>query len=115
MRPKRSNVGPREAQGDSGLPGFFPMGYAHVEALGDEGPIRGEENVMANKVLISDLQVTMQLGNNGITLQVKDGNDRHRGYLKISKAYIEWYSGKAQSPSFRKHLDKFVEEAEAAE
>lgn len=67
---------------------------------------------MANQVLIDDLAVSMQLGNKGITLQIKDGEGKHRGYLKISKAYIEWYKGKAQKPSSRQHLDKFILNAE---
>jgi len=47
------------------------------------------------KVCIKDFQVTMALGNNGIELDVSDGNG-HIGDLRIGKATIEWCGGKTQ-------------------
>jgi hypothetical protein len=45
------------------------------------------------KVSIKDLDVSMPLGNNGIELDVYDG-DEHLGDLRIGKATIEWCKGK---------------------
>ena len=48
------------------------------------------------KVSINDLQVTMDLGNNGIELDVYDNDGKHLGDLRIGKATIEWCKGKTQ-------------------
>jgi hypothetical protein len=45
------------------------------------------------KVSIKDLQVSMDLGNNGIELDVYNGTT-HLGDLRIGKATIEWCKGK---------------------
>ena len=45
------------------------------------------------KVSIKDLQVAMNLGNNGIELDIYDNDDKHLGDLRISKAKIEWCKG----------------------
>ena len=37
------------------------------------------------KVSVKDLQVTMQLGNNGIELDVYDNKDKHLGDLRIGR------------------------------
>jgi hypothetical protein len=49
------------------------------------------------KVSIKDLQVAMDLGNNGITLDVYDNQDTHRGDLRIGKATIEWCRGRIRT------------------
>ncbi len=48
------------------------------------------------KVSVKDFQVTMQLGNNGIELDVYDNKDSHLGDLRVGKAKIEWCKGKTQ-------------------
>ncbi len=47
------------------------------------------------KVSIKDLNVSMELGNNGIELDVYDG-DQHLGDLRIGKATIEWCRGRVR-------------------
>ena len=54
------------------------------------------------KVSVKDLNVTMQLGNNGIELDVYDTDDTHLGDLRIGKATIEWCRGKTQSGNGKK-------------
>ena len=68
---------------------------------------------MANQVFVSDLSVTMKLANKGVTLHVEDDRGRLRGYLQVSKAYIRWFRGREQEPRYKKHLNKFIAEAEA--
>lgn len=46
------------------------------------------------KVSVKDLQVSMELGNNGIELDVYDNQGNHRGDLRIGKGTIEWCKGK---------------------
>jgi len=70
---------------------------------------------MANRVVVSELAVTMQLGNNGITLQVQDGDGGHRGYLSISRGHLRWYKGKQPKPTYEITLDKFIWDAENGE
>ena len=48
------------------------------------------------KVSIKDLQVNMDLGNNGIELDVYDNEGKHLGDLVISKAKIEWCKGRTR-------------------
>lgn len=45
------------------------------------------------KVSIKDLQVKMDIGNNGIELDVYDG-DSHLGDLIIGRGRVEWCKGK---------------------
>ncbi len=66
---------------------------------------------MANKVLIDDVSVTMQLKNNGITFQIKGDDDKHRGYLKINRGYIQWFEGRTQKPSCKISIDEFIKPA----
>jgi hypothetical protein len=47
-------------------------------------------------VTIKDLSVHMQLGNNGIELEVKDPQNRHLGDLCIGRATIEWCPGRTR-------------------
>lgn len=46
------------------------------------------------KVSIKDLYVSMDLGNNGIELDVYDGKDTHLGDLIISKSGVVWCKGR---------------------
>jgi len=47
------------------------------------------------KVSVKDLQVSMELGNNGIELGVNDGKT-YLGDLRIGRGTIEWCKGKKQ-------------------
>jgi hypothetical protein len=47
------------------------------------------------QVSVEDLEVSMDLGNNGITLSVRDTNGDYLGKLRIGRAKIEWRQGKA--------------------
>jgi hypothetical protein len=49
------------------------------------------------KVSVKNFSVTMNLGNNGIELEVYDNKDRHLGDLRIGKATIEWCKGRTQA------------------
>jgi hypothetical protein len=48
------------------------------------------------QVSIKDLAVTMELGNNGIELDVYDSSGNHLGDLRIGKATIEWCKGRTR-------------------
>ncbi len=48
------------------------------------------------KVKIKDLQVSMDLGNNGIRLAVNDNDEEFLGNLYIGKAHVVWCKGKTQ-------------------
>lgn len=48
------------------------------------------------KVSVKDFNVSMDLGNSGIELDVYDTQGKHLGDLRIGKATIEWCSGKTQ-------------------
>lgn len=48
------------------------------------------------KVSVKDLAVSMELGNNGIELDVYDNQDNHLGDLRIGKATIEWCQGRTR-------------------
>ncbi len=48
------------------------------------------------KVSVKDLAVSMDLGNNGIELDVYDNQDKHLGDLRIGKARLEWCKGKTR-------------------
>ena len=67
---------------------------------------------MANQVFVSDLSVTMKLANKGISLRVVDGDNKLRGYLRISKAYIRWQHGKEKDPRKQVRLNDFIDWAE---
>ena len=68
---------------------------------------------MANKVKLTEIKADIELGNNGVNLQVLDNEDGHRGHLQISKSKIKWFKGKGQEPVFEMTLNKFIEMAEA--
>jgi hypothetical protein len=48
------------------------------------------------KVSVKDLAVSMELGNNGIELDVYDNQGSHLGDLRIGKATIEWCNGRVR-------------------
>ncbi|HEY9161761.1 MAG TPA: hypothetical protein VIS94_11820 [Desulfomonilia bacterium] len=61
------------------------------------------------KVSIKDLQVNMDLGNNGIELDVYDNNDKHLGDLRIGKATIEWCPGRTHKGNGKqKNWDELI-------
>jgi len=45
---------------------------------------------------VKDLNVTMDLGNNGIELYVYANDGTHLGDLRIGKATIEWCKGRTR-------------------
>ncbi len=45
------------------------------------------------KVSIKNFKVEMNLGNDGIELDIYDSKDTHLGDLRIGKAKIEWCKG----------------------
>jgi intein-encoded DNA endonuclease-like protein len=49
------------------------------------------------KVSVKDFQITMDLGNNGIELEVYDAQNNHLGDLRMGKATIEWCKGKIRA------------------
>ncbi len=49
------------------------------------------------KVSVKDLAVNMELGNNGIELDVYDPDGTHLGDLRIGKATIEWCHGRVHT------------------
>lgn len=49
------------------------------------------------KVSVKDLSVSMELGNNGIELDVYDNQGKHLGDLRIGRATIEWCRGRVRN------------------
>ena len=49
------------------------------------------------QVKIKDLQVSMDLGNNGIELEIKDNKGEHLGDLRIGRAKVEWCKGRIRA------------------
>ena len=49
------------------------------------------------QVSIKDLAISMDLGNKGIELEVRDTNGDHLGDLRIGKAKIEWCKGRTHA------------------
>jgi len=48
------------------------------------------------KVSVDDLDVAMELGNNGIILSVYGNDDTYRGKLRVGKGTVEWCRGKTR-------------------
>jgi len=46
------------------------------------------------KVSVKDFQVSMEIGNNGIELDVYNSQNTHLGDLRIGRATIEWCAGR---------------------
>jgi hypothetical protein len=54
--------------------------------------------------------VTITLGNNGITLKIADNSGAHRGDLRIGQATVEWMKGKTRKGNGIKiPLDKLLD------
>jgi hypothetical protein len=48
------------------------------------------------KVSVKDFQVSMELGNNGLEMDVYDNQDNHLGDLRIGRGTIEWCAGRTR-------------------
>ena len=48
------------------------------------------------KVSIKDLQVTMEIKNNGIEIDVTDNDGVHKGDLFVTKTQLIWCNGKTR-------------------
>ncbi len=48
------------------------------------------------KVSVKDFNVTMEIRNNGIELDITDNNDQHMGDLVITKTKLIWCQGKTR-------------------
>ena len=48
------------------------------------------------KVNVDDLDVAMELGNNGIRLSVYDNDGTYRGKLRVGRGTVEWCKGKTK-------------------
>ena len=60
-------------------------------------------------------EVTITLGNKGVTFQVADNGGKHRGNLRVGRATVEWRKGKTQKGNGKKmSFDKFIELMEGA-
>lgn len=46
------------------------------------------------KVYVNKLDVEMELGNNGITMQVYDTDGSYLGKLRVGRGTVEWCRGK---------------------
>lgn len=54
--------------------------------------------------------VTITLGNNGITLTVADNDGKHTGHLRIGQATVEWRKGKTRAGNgVRMPLSRLIE------
>jgi hypothetical protein len=54
--------------------------------------------------------VTITLGNNGVTFSVADNDGRHVGHIRIGQATVEWRKGKTRAGNGKKFpLSKLVE------
>jgi len=66
------------------------------------------------KVSVKDLQVSMELGNNGIELDVYDNQGNHLGDLRIGKGTIEWTKGRTRKGNGHQvNWDKLISFMEA--
>jgi hypothetical protein len=54
------------------------------------------------KVSIKELEVTMDLGNKGMELDVYDAQNNHLGDLRLGKATIEWCRGRTRTGNGKK-------------
>lgn len=60
--------------------------------------------------------VTITLGNKGITLKIADNSSAHRGDLRIGQATVEWMKGRThEGNGIKLPLDKLIELIEAQE
>ncbi len=48
------------------------------------------------KVNVDDMDVAMELGNNGITFSVYDNDGSYKGKFRVGKGTVEWCKGKTR-------------------
>lgn len=53
-------------------------------------------------------EVTITLGNKGITLKIADNAGKHVGNLRIGQATVEWFPGKVRTNSKKVKLSELV-------
>jgi hypothetical protein len=54
-------------------------------------------------------EVSITLGNKGVTFQVADNAGKHVGNLRVGKGTVEWRKGKTQKGNGKKlNFDKFI-------
>lgn len=59
--------------------------------------------------------VTITLGNNGVTFTVADNDGKHVGHIRIGQATVEWRKGRIRAGNGKKiPLSKVIELLEAA-
>lgn len=49
------------------------------------------------RVKLAMEDVTITLGNNGVTLAIADNDGRHVGHLRIGQATVEWRNGRTRA------------------
>ena len=68
---------------------------------------------MQVKVAMDD--VTITLGNNGVTLTIADNSGKHLGHLRIGQATVEWRPGRTRAGNGQKlQPKKLIELLETA-
>lgn len=66
------------------------------------------------KVKVDASDVTIALGNKGITFDIADEDGKHVGHLRIGQATIEWRRGRTRPGNGRRvKLQKLIELLEA--
>lgn len=66
------------------------------------------------KVTITDIASDIELGNNGIILEIRDNSDKHLGKLRIGRATVEWCKGKVSIGNGQKvNLEKILSAIES--
>lgn len=59
--------------------------------------------------------VTITLGNNGVTFTVADNDGKHVGHIRIGQATVEWRKGRTRAGNGKKiPLSKVIDILEAA-
>ena len=58
------------------------------------------------KVKAEDIEA--ELGNNGITLRIADNSGKAVGRLKVGRAKLRWWKGKASTNYTDVSFDKFI-------
>jgi hypothetical protein len=59
--------------------------------------------------------VTITLGNNGVTFTVADNDGKHVGHIRVGQATVEWRKGRTRPGNGKKvSLSKVIDLLEAA-
>lgn len=62
------------------------------------------------RVSVAMDDVTITLGNNGVTFSVADNDGKHIGHIRVGQATVEWRKGKIRPGNGKKlPLSKLVE------